>query len=97
VFLGGHFLDAADEDVEFARVTGSQVLDGGDLFLGADEAGDGPGALEEKGGEELGDFAVTADEENVVRHVAVVWWGVIIVRVFFWLGRVGEVYENEIR
>lgn len=58
--------DAADEDAEAAGEAGAEPLDGGDLVLLADDAGDGPGALEEQGGEELGDFAVAAEDEDVV-------------------------------
>lgn len=32
----------------------------------ANHAGDGPGALEEQWGEKLGDFAVAAENEDVV-------------------------------
>ena len=33
----------------------------------AGDRGDGPGALEEEGGEELGDLAVAAEDEDVTR------------------------------
>lgn len=68
LLLVGDVLDAADEDVELARLPRAELLDGGDLLLGADDAGDGPRALEEERGEELGDLAVAAEDEDVMRH-----------------------------
>jgi len=58
--------DAADQDVELAREAGAELLNGRSLLLGADDAGDGPGALEQQRGEHLGDLAVAAEDEDVV-------------------------------
>lgn len=58
--------DAADQDVELAGEAGAELLNGRGLLLGADDAGDGPGALEEQRGEHLGDLAVAAEDEDVV-------------------------------
>lgn len=52
--------DAADEHLQFAGEAGAELLDVGDLLFFANDAGYGPGALEEEGGEKLGDFAVAA-------------------------------------
>lgn len=67
-------LQAADENVQvtsgvLGRTRGRREgLDGGDLVGVADYAGDVPGAAEEEGGQELGDLAVSAEEEDVVCH-----------------------------
>lgn len=60
LFLRVNGLDAAHEHLQFAGEAGAELLDRGDLLFFADDAGYGPGALEEEGGEELGDFAVAA-------------------------------------
>lgn len=61
---GRHVSDAADQNTELAWQILAKLLNGGSLLLGADHAGDGPGALQQQWGEELGDLAVAADEEN---------------------------------
>lgn len=66
--LRSNVLDAGDEDIELARLAGAETLDGRDLVLSADDAGDGPGTLEEERGQQLGDLAVATDEKDVVRH-----------------------------
>lgn len=58
--------NASDKDAEPTWQSSAELFDGGHLFLFADYAGDGPGALEEQWGEELGDFAVAAEDEDVV-------------------------------
>lgn len=60
LFLRVNGLDATHQDLQFAGEAGAELLDRGDLLFFADDAGYGPGALEEEGGEELGDFAVAA-------------------------------------
>lgn len=68
VVLAGDVLNAADEDIELAWKAGTELLNGRDLILSANDAGDGPRAVEQKGCHELGNLAVAAEEENVVRH-----------------------------
>lgn len=60
LFLRVDGLDAAHEHLQFAGEAGAELLDRRDLLFFADDAGYGPGALEEDGGEELGDFAMAA-------------------------------------
>ena len=64
--LAVHLVDAADQHVELARQAVAELLNGRDLLLCADEAGDGPRALEEQGRELLGNLAVAAEDEDVV-------------------------------
>jgi hypothetical protein len=65
--LGRDILDAADENIELAGKTGTELLNGWNLLRGADDTGDGPGALEQEGSEVLSDVAVAAEDEDVVR------------------------------
>lgn len=65
-FLAGDIGDTADQHVELARQVLGELLDGGSLILGADDAGDGPRPLQEQWGEQLGNLAVAADEEDVM-------------------------------
>lgn len=65
-------LDAADQDVELALEALAELLDGGDLLLGADDAGDGPRLLEQDWGQQLADLAVAAEDEDVLAHGDVV-------------------------
>lgn len=67
--LGLDFFDAANQDIEPALLLAlAQLLDGGDLLLGADDAGNGPGLLKEERREELADLAVAAEDEDVLAH-----------------------------
>lgn len=66
LLLVGNFVETMDACLELSRPTDGEFLNGGRLLGGADEAGDGPGLLEEEGGKQLGDFAVAADDEDVV-------------------------------
>lgn len=65
--LAADILNAVDEHVELAWQAATELLNGGNLLLLADDAGDGPRAAEEQRGQLLGDFAVAAEDEDVVR------------------------------
>lgn len=65
-------LNAADEDVELALEALAELLDGGHLLLGADNAGHGPRLLEQDWGYQLANLAVAAEYENVLAHDDVV-------------------------
>lgn len=66
--LAGDVFNTADEDIELAWEAGTELLNSRNLLLRANHAGDSPRAVKQKGCHELGNLAVAAEEENVVRH-----------------------------
>ena len=66
--LGFHFFETGDEDVEGARLVFGEVGDCGFLGWVADYTCELPGAGQDEGGEELGDLAVSAEEEDAGGH-----------------------------
>lgn len=67
--VGLDVLNASDENVELALQALTELLDGGDLLLGADNAGDRPGLLQQERRKELGDLPMATEDENVFAHV----------------------------
>lgn len=62
--------NTADQHVQSALLALAELLNGGDLVLGADDAGDGPGFAQQNGRQKLRDPAVTAENEDVFAHDA---------------------------
>lgn len=67
LLLAGDVLDALDEHVKRAGEPGAELLNGWRLLLLADDAGDGPCAAEQQRRELLGNVAVAAEDEDVMR------------------------------
>ena len=65
--LAGDVVDAGNKNIELAGLACAELLDGCDLLLGSDDAGDGPGALQEKRRQELRNLAVATEKEDVMR------------------------------
>ena len=66
--LGLDIFHTGDEDVERSRLVGAECGDCWLLSWIADYACELPGAGEDEGGEELGHFAVAAEEEDTRGH-----------------------------
>lgn len=70
VGLAFHILNATDQDIELARIGFldlAELLYRGHLLLGANDAGNIPRAAEEERGEQLGNFAMTAKDKDMMR------------------------------
>lgn len=60
--------NTADQNVQSTLLALAELLDGRDLLLSTDNAGDGPRLPQQDGRQNLRDLAVAAEDEDVLTH-----------------------------